>query len=84
MSETEREMSTRERFFKKLIESVEGKKDNHYNIITKCAYDSLLKEVNLCSIKKDQAIQCFGIWRYKKAGNPRRASQILFADGRHF
>jgi len=45
MSETEREMSTRERFFKKLIESVEGKKGNHYNIITKVDYDSLLKEV---------------------------------------
>jgi len=59
MTETEREMSTRERFFKKLMESVEGKEDNHYNVITKDAYDSLLKEAedaisatqkNLCSI----------------------------------
>lgn len=38
-------MSTRERFFKKLTESEEGKKDNHYNVVTKDAYDSLLKEV---------------------------------------
>ncbi|XP_060857765.1 KRAB-A domain-containing protein 2-like [Metopolophium dirhodum] len=57
MLETEREMSTRERFFKKLMESVEGKKDNHYNIITKDAYDSLLKEVEdaISATKKTSA-----------------------------
>ena len=57
MLETEREMSTRERFLKKLMESVEGKKDNHYNIITKDAYDSLLKEVEdaISATKKTSA-----------------------------
>jgi len=45
MSETETEMSTQERFFKKLMESAKEKKDNHYNIITRDAYDLLLKEV---------------------------------------
>ncbi|VVC29399.1 Hypothetical protein CINCED_3A009966 [Cinara cedri] len=45
MSNTEREINTRERFFKKLMELVEGKKDNHYNVMTKDTYDSLLKEV---------------------------------------
>lgn len=45
MSETETEMSTQERFFKKLIELAKEKKDNHYNIITRDAYDLLLKEV---------------------------------------
>ncbi|CAI6343061.1 unnamed protein product [Macrosiphum euphorbiae] len=55
MSETEREMSTRERFLKKLMESVEGKKDNYYNI-TKDAYDLLLKEIEdaISATKKPQ------------------------------
>ncbi|XP_025410739.1 KRAB-A domain-containing protein 2-like [Sipha flava] len=44
MSETETEISTQERFLKKLMELAKGK-DNHYNIITKDAYNLLLKEV---------------------------------------
>ena len=89
MSETEREMSSRERFFKKLMESVEGKKDNYYNIITKDAYDSLLKEVEdaISATKKTSAqyrrIKRFNVLEFGDT-NPRRASQILFADGRHF
>lgn len=39
------------------MESVEEKKDNHYNVISKNAYDSLLKEVDdaISATKKTSA-----------------------------
>lgn len=46
MSVTKIEMSFRKQFLIKLKESMKGK-TNYYNVITKEAYDSLLKEVLL-------------------------------------
>jgi hypothetical protein len=82
MSETETEISTQERFLKKLMELAKGK-DNHYNIITKDAYNLLLKEVEdaILATKKTSTqyrrMKRFNVIEFggtKKLITPRRSS----------